>query len=320
MVGKNTKVSLIVPVYNVDDYLGKCLNSCQAQTLNDLEMIFVDDGSTDNSGAILDEFASIESRAVVIHKENGGLSSARNAGMRIASGEWIMFLDSDDYLAPNACERIWLESIEERTDIIVYGSEYFPKYPEPKHAQWLRNVLYTRTHRFYDFQMSILLYEQGAKPFVWRQAFSTDLLRKNTIEFNEELRFAEDIHFQFITFPCAKNISFIQDTLYFYRVNRSGSLMQKMSDKQREKYNWHLKAVDLIFTDWNETGLISKYGAELLGWALKYAIADLNIDLDNEQATMIYDVICSHGLDVYADELPIEERKLWTKVRKRAIL
>ena len=98
MTGCPAKVSLIVPVYNVEKYLGKCLESCRNQTLNDLEIICVDDGSTDSSGRILDEFAAEDSRVIVIHKENGGVSSARNAGLKAANGELIMFLDADDFL------------------------------------------------------------------------------------------------------------------------------------------------------------------------------------------------------------------------------
>ncbi len=101
------KISVIVPVYNVEQYLDKCVQSIVTQTYKNLEIILVDDGSTDNSGAICDEWAKKDSRIVVIHKENGGLSDARNAGVLAASGEYIGFIDSDDYIEPVMYEKLY---------------------------------------------------------------------------------------------------------------------------------------------------------------------------------------------------------------------
>lgn len=97
-------ISIIVPIFNVFDYLSRTVHSVCAQTERDIEILLIDDGSTDGSGALCDEFASADSRIRVIHKQNGGLSSARNAGMDAATGDYILFLDGDDYLAPNAAE------------------------------------------------------------------------------------------------------------------------------------------------------------------------------------------------------------------------
>ena len=101
-------ISVVVPVYNVEHYLKKCVDSICHQTYKNLEIILVDDGSTDCSGNLCDEFATSDSRIRVIHKSNGGLSDARNAGMELASGEWWMFVDSDDYIAPDTAETLLL--------------------------------------------------------------------------------------------------------------------------------------------------------------------------------------------------------------------
>ena len=95
------KVSIIVPVYNVEKYLDECVKSILAQTYTDIEIVLVDDGSKDTSGAMCDEFKTQDDRIVVVHKENGGLSSARNAGMENASGAYYIFVDSDDTISPN---------------------------------------------------------------------------------------------------------------------------------------------------------------------------------------------------------------------------
>lgn len=114
-----TAVSIIVPVYNVDRYLCACLDSLIAQTLSDIEIILVDDGSTDNSGKICDQYAAEnESKVKVLHKENGGQSSARNLGVSIARGEYILFVDSDDYIRKDSCEVLYHAAVEHQADIV----------------------------------------------------------------------------------------------------------------------------------------------------------------------------------------------------------
>jgi len=114
-------VSVIVPVYNVEEYLGRCVDSILAQTYTNLEVILVDDGAKDSSGAICDEYAARDARVRVIHKENGGLSSARNAGIDAAKGDWLEFVDSDDWIEPDAVESMLTLALEHRTELVVAG-------------------------------------------------------------------------------------------------------------------------------------------------------------------------------------------------------
>ncbi len=115
----NDLISVIVPVYNVENYLKKCVDSICRQTYKNLEIILVDDGSTDCSGCLCDELVAIDSRIKVIHKSNGGLSDTRNAGMEIASGGWWMFVDSDDYLATDTAETLLCAAVENHCEIAV---------------------------------------------------------------------------------------------------------------------------------------------------------------------------------------------------------
>ena len=112
-------ISVIVPVYNIEAYLRKCIDSILAQTYTNLEIILVDDGSTDNSGEICNEYAAKDARIRVIHKGNGGLSSARNTGIDIATGKYIGFVDSDDYLAPDMYEKLLGAIVNNHADISV---------------------------------------------------------------------------------------------------------------------------------------------------------------------------------------------------------
>ncbi|WP_347007586.1 glycosyltransferase family 2 protein [Enterococcus durans] len=115
------KISIIVPVYNVEQYLEKCINSILAQTFRDIEILLVDDGSTDNSGEICDNYAKIDPRVKVIHKENGGLSDARNAGIKLAKGEYIGFIDSDDYIDEDMYEFLYTNIKKYNADLATCG-------------------------------------------------------------------------------------------------------------------------------------------------------------------------------------------------------
>ena len=123
------KISIIIPMYNVEKYLRRCLDSVKNQTFSDFQAICVDDGSPDNSGKIAEEYAAADKRFVVVHKENGGLSDARNAGMPYAKGEYIMFLDSDDFIHPQTMEISYSMAKRDGTDIVsfTYDRIYRPR-------------------------------------------------------------------------------------------------------------------------------------------------------------------------------------------------
>lgn len=114
-------VSVIVPVYNVEEYLGRCVDSILNQTHKNLEVVLVDDGAKDTSGAICDRYAEQDPRVRVIHKENGGLSSARNAGIDIARGDWLEFVDSDDWIEPDAVESMLHLALEHNVELVIGG-------------------------------------------------------------------------------------------------------------------------------------------------------------------------------------------------------
>lgn len=134
------EISIIVPVYKVEKYLEKCVDSILAQTFTDFELILVDDGSPDNSGTICDEYAKKDPRVKVIHKENGGLSSARNAGIDIAKGKYLGFIDSDDYIADDMYELLYNNIIRENADLSICGIYDVYKGKEPKVLPDFRKV------------------------------------------------------------------------------------------------------------------------------------------------------------------------------------
>ena len=292
------KVSLILPVYNVEEYLRECLDSCINQTLGQIEIICIDDGSTDGSAKILAEYADSDKRIRIIAQPNSGLSAARNSGLRVARGEWIMFLDTDDYLEPKACERIYREATSSLCDIIVFGTNIFPI--EPKPTKWHSSVLHIRGRRYPNATPDIIFKEAGAKPFVWRQAFSAELLRTSGVMFDEDVRYGEDIVFQFKIFPHAKRVSFISDRLYNYRWYRQGSLMASFGQDLSLKLERHLALADIILGAWENMGLLEKYSLELLKWFCQFVLYDLvnsKIEGRAEFAKRARDIIRKYGLD-----------------------
>lgn len=319
MSGLPAKVSLIVPVYNIERYLGLCLESCREQTLNDLEIICVDDGSTDNSGEMLEHFKKLDTRFTVIHKKNGGLSSARNAGINAAKGEWLMFLDGDDYLSPNACERVWEEAQEEPTDIIVFGTDYFPTYPTPKDANWLNSTLHPRTVRFYEFKPDLLFEEPGGSPYACRQAFSSALLNKYHVRFNEDLKFGEDMLFQLQFFPRAERFSFIADTLYHYRLGRIGSLMDAAEKNMENKLRWHVTILDYGLKEWSEQGLLENYAVDILNWAVDFVVNNLYVSkIADKRGIMelFYQVIDKYHMETALEKVTMDRKNILINMKQ----
>lgn len=317
MIGLPVKVSIIVPVYNVAKYLSACLNSCINQTLYDIEIVCVNDGSTDNSLEILEAFAARDHRIKIINKPNGGLASARNVGIQNTCGDIVMFLDSDDLLALNACERIWTETLEQPTDIIVFGTEIFPS--TPRASDWYYRVLSTHTHRYWKFEPRVLFGEPAAKPFAWRQAFSRKLFEKSGLLFDERVRYGEDIVFQMEMFPHAANFAFIADKLYKYRWCREGSLMEGYRTDMDGKIREHLTFVRYITEYWQAQGWLEKYGMEYAEWLLEFFVYDCR-NSETMHASEHFDnlrkLLTEFSLINYLDSMPSKYKLLAKEVKK----
>ena len=219
------KYSVIVPVYNVKEYLAECVESVLNQKGEpSLELLLVDDGSTDGSGSLCDEWAEKDGRVRVIHQQNAGVSAARNRGMEEAQGEYILFLDSDDYWLPEllACAETL---VGEKPDVFLMGTcrfnengvvrHFVPAYlPEGQSGQ-----------RYLEE-----LFAQGnvPEPFVCAYGYRRNFLDEHELRFNVRMRSSEDFDFHMRALPLAKSIRGTAQTLYQYRV-REGSLSKTLS-------------------------------------------------------------------------------------------
>lgn len=258
---KDTKelISVIVPVYNVERYLEKCVMSIVRQTYRNLEIILVDDGSTDNSPALCDELAKKDDRIVVIHKENGGLSSARNAGIDVARGDLIGFVDSDDYIDPEMYEKMHRALTSEGADLCICGYQKVDEQGEPlsKSIAVLKDEVLTKEECF------ARLFDNNGWLYV---IAPTKLYERSLLD---GLRFEkgmlhEDEFFVHHLFGRVTRAVTISDRLYFY-LERSGSIMNSISAKN------HLCTVDAFYDrylffkargyqDFAKKALLSAYG------------------------------------------------------------
>lgn len=316
---KYPKITVIIPVYNVETYLSRCLESVVNQTLRDIEIICVNDGTKDQSVEIVNEYMKKDKRIQLLEKENGGLASARNFGLKSATGDMILFLDSDDYLELNACERIYEEHLNKNADIIVFGSTPFPEIPEPD--EWVKWKLKSRNKYYANFCPAALFDEPTGTPFAWNRAFSREFLTQNHLTFPEEVLFGEDMVFILKAAPQARSIQFIEDNLHFYQCFRQGSLMQCYGGNNDKKLAQHIKNVKNISQYWREKGFLNKWGKEYFEWMIEFIVPDLiqfHPHNQKELARKFLQDIRECGLLEYKKKARFETWEKYRKLEKMA--
>ena len=207
-------VSVIVPVYNVSNYLVKCLESLVEQSLKDIEIILIDDGSTDDSGMLCDIYAQNDNRIRVIHKSNEGLSQARNDGIDFSSSPYIMFVDSDDWVDRQFCELPYKEAIENNADLVLF---HFNKAIDntiiPKNTNSITGLISEKEAIYFNINYA---------PASWLGLYKKALF--NDIKFPSGKLF-EDVGTTHKLIHEAKRICIVNKCLYNYRVSRPGSIM-----------------------------------------------------------------------------------------------
>ena len=214
------KVSIIVPVYNVPEKaLRDCLESTINQTMREIEVLVVDDGSTDHSGTICDEYALKDKRLRVIHKENGGLSAARNTGYEAAKGEWITFLDSDDWIEPTTCEENYDLGNKTNVDIVIFGTLQEFEHYKNLFKYHFENGQVFRGEECKRLQSEILDFN-GNIATAWAKLIRKSVLDNNHVEHKAELRQgSEGIEFNIRLFEIISSAVFTDKVYYHYIFN-----------------------------------------------------------------------------------------------------
>ena len=221
-----SKISVIIPVYNIEKYLPECLDSLLNQTFRDFEIICVNDGSKDDSLKILETYAQKDSRIRVITKENGGSGSARNRGLAEAQGEYIQFVDGDDYFEPQMLEKLYKLAENYNADIAVCSSRKvddngkITESRNPNSPINLDKTPFNKPFSYKDFPNDIFSL-LGTMP--WNKLYKKELIQNNELRF-PKLTGPDDLCFVFMTEVCAERIVVIDDELINYRFNRAGSV------------------------------------------------------------------------------------------------
>lgn len=242
----NSKISIIVPVYNAKLSIHKCIKSILEQTNKNFELILVNDGSSDNSGEICDNYALKDNRVIVKHKQNQGVSSARNLGLEIATGEYIMFVDSDDWIEKRALEILIKHMAVNDSDTVIFGlikslvsnkkvikSEYngYYKKLEINMSDLMENFIY-------------YLDSVGMQPS-WMYLFKASIISKHKLNFDEEMVLYEDFNFNLRYLKHCNKISFIPDALYHYQISTSVNQLAKR-DKINIVFDIHMVCKSLL--------------------------------------------------------------------------
>ena len=219
----NTIVSIIIPVYNVDKYLGECLDSVLSQTLAEWECILIDDGSTDDSASICDDYASRDDRFSVIHKINEGVSTARNRGLDMAKGDYVTFVDADDVLLPDALDVLYKNQQGADADIVCAEAYRW----EGERKERIINIGNRIVHG------EVLLYI--AHFALWAQLFRADVIRNYSIRFIDGLAYSEDAVFISEYSLYSSTIVYTSTPVYLYRIHTGSAC--RIEDREKVAYH-----------------------------------------------------------------------------------
>ena len=234
----NTKISIIIPVYNVEKYLERCLNSIVNQTLYDLEIICINDGSTDKSLEILNKFAEKDSRFIIINQKNSGQAIARNKALEVVNGEYVGFVDSDDWIDSNFYENLYNSAKKYNTDIAVASV-----LRERKNCSSYR-IKYNN-EKVYTGKSDILnVCDCPNLCYIWNKIYKTDKLKFSNITFPEGMYF-EDVLFTTKVLGTLNSIVTVPNTYYHYMINDGTSTVKSnhTSKKNQDRYNNQKEAI-----------------------------------------------------------------------------
>ena len=223
------EISVIVPVYKVENYIHRCVDSIRNQTFTDFELILVDDGSPDNCGVICDEYAAKDSRITVIHKENGGVSSARNMGLNAAQGQYIMFCDGDDYVADNWCETMYRAISLNPNAFVCHDVHRVEVATVPTVVACGKQETVMETMSYFD------LYKRGISAYAVNKIYDSEILRKHGLRFDENISLGEDAILNAQYCGLCRECIYIDRKLYYY-VQWDDSIMHRYHVNRMEQH------------------------------------------------------------------------------------
>jgi len=236
----NPKISIVVPVYNVEKYLPRCIDSILAQTFTDFELLLIDDGSTDNSGRICDEYTKNDNRIRVFHTKNFGVSSARNKGIENAIGKYISFVDSDDEVFNTYLETLYKHIV--KCDIVFFQNIWINE--DQTRLMISLNNFYSDDHNSIEKEILFLIHNNtgcNLFGFTWNKIFRASIIKEHNIKFVKNLTLSEDEVFTLEFCKYINNIMVLNTPLYYYYSKAKG-----LTYKKKHGEEWIILALSLI--------------------------------------------------------------------------
>lgn len=232
-------VSVVVPIYNCEKDIEKSVKSILAQSYQNLQVILVDDGSTDASGMLCDRLAAVDKRVLVLHKSNGGVSSARNAGMEKCLGEYVLFVDSDDYLYPEAVQILVSTAQENAAEMVIFGFCYNNVTNKTRCDNLPGSDYIGAASDFVESICPELVRREFFNP-PWNKLIRRELIEKNGLRFNERISICEDMAFSMQLLMHVEKLAVVNKVLYDYCIKESGSLVFKYNENFIEAVKYYL--------------------------------------------------------------------------------
>lgn len=261
------QVSVVIPVYNIEAHLEECLASVCAQTLRDIEVICVDDGSTDASPDILSRFAAMDKRFRIVTQENAGPGAARNAGLELAQGEYIVFLDSDDWFEAGFLEQMICRARQTGADITICRSQEFDtKTGEAHPSEWMLKEYLLPNDCFAPQEARRHLF-QFTYGWAWDKLYRMEFVRQKGLVF-PALPNSEDLVFVFQSLAMAERIALVGRTLIHHRMNRAGSV----SNSRMRSPETPAQSLSMLQGALKRRGLYDTYEQSFLNWAMEFLI------------------------------------------------
>ncbi len=285
------KVSVIIPVYNASDYIGECIDSILKQTLKDIEVICVNDGSTDNSLEILNQYAEKDPRVRVITQENAGAGAARNNGLQYAQGEYLSILDSDDFFEPDMLEKAYAEVKKHDGDIIVFACDLYDNneksYRPCKYA--IHDNLLPDFQPFAgtDIKKDIFKLYVG---WAWDKLFKTSFVKENNLTFQEQ-RTTNDMLFVFSAIVKAQKILTIHDVLAHHRRE-----VQSLSVTREKSWMCFYNALTALREQLKTWGLYERFEQDFINYCVHFSLWNIN-SLAEPTHTILYNKLRDEWFD-----------------------
>lgn len=308
-------ISIIVPVYNTAPYLPQCLDSLVNQTYRDIEIICVNDGSTDNSPDILKAYAERDSRILVIHQENLGLSGARNKGLESARGEWVMFVDSDDWIGTDCCKTL-LSHTDKQTDVCLFS--YIREFANQSFPQYLfsdKKMVYQGSSIHWLYARLIAPNDQELRlpgkidslSTAWGKLYKTSLIKEHGLRFVPVRQIGtEDLLFNVYYSTWVKKAIYLPDLFYHYRKNNITSLTKLYKPHLTEQWNLLFRLIEEWITPLHredlEKALTYRRALSLIGQGLNITFSPVSF---MKQHGALSAILSSHEYRTSIRQLPM---------------